>query len=674
MGTTDYLQELNVQQREAVTWGDGPLLVVAGAGSGKTRTLAYRVAHLIRQGVPPERILLLTFTRRASREMLGRAASVLGDTASARTAEVWGGTFHATANRLLRIYGKALNLAPEFTIIDQSDAEDMLQVLRHKSIDKGEKSRFPRKGTLLSIYSRRMNSGEDLSSIIKTWYPWCERWVDACKNIFKEYVRLKQQRNILDYDDLLVYWKYLVTETDAARLIEERFDHILVDEYQDTNRLQADILCAMRTTKKSIMVVGDDAQSIYSFRAATVRNMLDFPTLFAGTHTVLLEHNYRSTEAVCTTTNRVIAQAKNRFSKTLFSTRSGAEQPQIVTCADEAGEATWIVDKVLEHLEQGRALHDQAVLFRAGSHSAALEIELMKREIPFHKWGGLKFLEAAHVKDFISIVRLLENPRDEIAWFRVLQLYEGVGPAAAAKVIAYLESCRFDASGIENAPVPLRIQRELHGLSRLFAENAADNRPLAEQLDHVQRIYAPLLEKNYDNAQPRGNDIEHIIGLSSSYRSRSRFLAEITLDPPGSTSDFAGAPSREEDYLVLSTIHSAKGCEWDCVYLIHAADGCLPSDMSTGDDAAIEEELRLTYVAMTRAKDHLYVTWPMRFYSRPQGFTDSHVYGQRSRFFTDEVIATMTQVHDSNLSSINDAVEGFERSIDVGDKLRGMWD
>lgn len=673
MQDRDYLKELNTQQREAVQWGEGPLLVVAGAGSGKTRTLAYRVAHLIERGVSPERILLLTFTRRAAREMLGRAAAVLGDRASSVTSQVWGGTFHATANRLLRIYGKTLRLAPEFTIMDQSDAQDMMQVIRHKVIDKSVKGRFPRKSTLCAIYSRRMNSGEELGPIIRNWFPWCERWTEELKTIFREYVELKQQRSVLDYDDLLVYWRYLLTESDSADHIENRFDHLLVDEYQDTNRLQADILCGMRRKNRNIMVVGDDAQSIYSFRAATVRNMLDFPEMFPGTHTVLLERNYRSSAPILATTNRVIEQAKERFSKTLFSTRDGSELPQLITCSDEAHEAETVVEKVLYHYEQGIPLHDQAVLFRAGSHSAALELELMKKEIPFHKWGGLKFLEAAHVKDFISFVRLLENPRDEISWFRVLQLFEGVGPVSASTVYEYLASRQFNASMITEAPVGKKIQLSLLGIGKLFRDLTSEELELGVQLDRIKRLYGPLLEKNYENAQPRHNDIEHMIELASSYRSRSRFLAEITLDPPTSTSDFAGPPSRDEDYLILSTIHSAKGCEWDVVCLIHAADGCLPSDMSTGSGEEIEEELRLAYVAMTRARDRLYVTWPMRFYSRPMGFSDGHVYGQCSRFFSSDVISTMEAVAAPGVEIDDDAVD-VDGSIDVRDKMRSMWD
>lgn len=671
MAERDYLKELNDRQREAVLWEKGPLLVVAGAGSGKTRTLAYRVAHLIENGVSPEKILLLTFTRRAAREMLSRASSVLGERASV-TAQVWGGTFHAIANRLLRIYGKALDLAPEFTIMDQSDAQDMLQVIRHRVVEKQVKGRFPRKGTLLAIYSRRMNSGEELDDILKQWYPWCERWREELKTVYREYVSLKQQRSILDYDDLLVYWRFLLSDAAVAKQISGRFDHVLVDEYQDTNRLQADILAGMRKTNRNIMVVGDDAQSIYSFRAATVRNMLDFPGLFPGTRTVLLEHNYRSCEPILTTTNEIIAQAKNRFSKTLFSTREGGEVPQLVTCNDEAHEATTIVEQVLRDYEEGIALREQAVLFRAGSHSAALELELMRREIPFHKWGGLKFLEAAHIKDFISLVRLLENPRDEIAWFRVLQLFDGVGPTTAATVYEHVVASAYTAATLSDAKVSPKISRELAPLGRMFSD-CVNETALAVQLDRVQRLYLPLLEKNYENAAPRTNDIEHLIELAGQYRTRSRFLSEITLDPPNSTSDFAGVPSREEDYLILSTIHSAKGCEWNVVYLMHAADGCLPSDMATGSDDEIEEELRLTYVAMTRARDRLYVTWPMRFYSRPQGFSDGHVYGQCSRFFSEKVIATMRQVAAPGCEIADDHSD-IGSTVDVKSQLRGLWE
>jgi DNA helicase-2/ATP-dependent DNA helicase PcrA len=667
-----WLNELNPRQLEAVTFGDGPLMVIAGAGSGKTKTLAYRVAHLISIGVRPERILLLTFTRRAAKEMLNRAAQAIGND-STLTSRVWGGTFHAIANRLLRIYSESIGLPPEFTIIDQSDAEDMLDVIRHKKFD-SQKGRFPRKGTLLAIYSRRMNSGEDLQTIIKKLFPWCHRWLKELKEIFKEYVNIKQQQNILDYDDLLGYWYHLLEAPAISDSISERFDHILVDEYQDTNKCQADILLRMRQKNRNIMVVGDDAQSIYSFRAATVHNILQFPSLFPGTHSVLLEQNYRSTAPILNTANQLISQAKQRFTKNLFTTREGGEIPQIITCKDEQHESDIIIEKILSHYEQGIALRDQAVLFRSGSHSASLELALMKKEIPFHKHGGLKFLDSAHIKDFLSIIRILENPKDEIAWFRILKLLDGVGPATASSVYQHYCSHSFSADSLSTAAVPKNVRMELLRLRKLLIDNAdKEKHPLKSQLEQIHHFYIPLLENNYDNPQPRLNDLEHLIELASGYRSRSQFLTDLILDPPSSTSDFAGPAKKDDDYLVLSTIHSAKGCEWDVVYLIHAADGCIPSDMSADSEDELEEELRLSYVAITRAKNYLYVSWPMRFYSRPMGFSDWHSYSQCCRFFTSEVLKTMEKVAPVEIEQ-EQPVNPVQLNTDIKNKMKGFWE
>jgi DNA helicase II / ATP-dependent DNA helicase PcrA len=673
MTTTLSLEEYNPQQRAAITYGDGPLLVVAGAGSGKTKTLAGRVAYLISKGVDPERILLLTFTRRASKEMIDRAAQALGQDA-ALASRVWGGTFHATANRILRIYGQALQLSPDFTIIDQSDSEDLLEMLRHKKIDAKNKGRFPRKGTLQAIYSRRMNAGEELDLILKNLFPWCERWKEELKAIYKEYVGHKQARSILDYDDLLLYWYYLLEDKKAAAIVAKRFDYILVDEYQDTNKLQADILVRMRASNKNIMAVGDDAQSIYSFRAATVRNMLDFPTLFPGTHIATLEQNYRSSAPILATTNLLIAQAKERFSKNLFTARTGGAVPQLITCKDEEGEADAVVERVLARFEEGIPLRKQAVLFRASSHSATLEIALMKKNIPFHKYGGLKFLEASHVKDFISIIRIVENRQDEPAWFRLLNLFEGIGPATAAAVYDHFRAANFSVEALDGAPVPKAVQRELYKFRSLLADLlGSESLTPASQLERIAAFYRPLLDANYENPQPRRNDIEHIVNLASGYKSRTQFLCDLILDPPASTSDLAGPPVRDEDYLVLSTIHSAKGCEWDAVYLIHAADGCLPSDMATGSDREIEEELRLAYVAMTRARDHLSVLWPLRFYSHPSGHSDRHVYAQQSRFFTKEVAASMEAIS-AAADDTEDTTIPLDSNIDVGDRLKKFWE
>jgi DNA helicase-2/ATP-dependent DNA helicase PcrA len=674
MQNHDPFDELNPQQRDAVFSGDGPLLVVAGAGSGKTKTLAFRVARLIATGTDPDRIMLLTFTRRAAKEMLSRAAAALGNDAKLAL-QVWGGTFHATANRLLRTYGRAVSLAPEFTIIDQSDSEDMIDVLRHKRLDTADKGRFPRKNTLFAIYSRKMNSGEDLGCVLKNLFPWCERWEKEIKSIFRDYVELKQKRVVLDYDDLLLYWYYLLEDKKTADIVGSRFDHILVDEYQDSNKLQSDILMRMRTTGKNIMAVGDDAQSIYGFRAATVRNMLDFPSLFPGGRVVALEQNYRSTNQILNTTNLLIAQASSRYSKTLFSTRSDGALPQLVTCKDEEYEADFVVKRVLEHFEQGIALRKQAVLFRSGSHSATLEIALMKKNVPFHKYGGLRFLEAAHVKDFIALIRIADNLRDEMAWFRVLTLFKGVGPAIAGAAFEHLAKSNFDLESLGSFPFPRPVEGQVRKFMELLnAVGAGPEAPdMPHQLEQIASFYAPLLDETYENSKPRASDIEHMVALSSGYTSRTQFIADLVLDPPVSTSDLAGPPKLDEDYLILSTIHSAKGCEWDAVYLIHAADGCLPSDMSTGNADEIEEELRLSYVAMTRARDYLYVVWPLRFYSHPSGHSDRHVYAQCSRFFSKNVKESMALVSFGEERKA-DAPEITGPPIDIRDKLKSLWD
>ncbi|KMQ49831.1 ATP-dependent DNA helicase [Chitinispirillum alkaliphilum] len=666
-------KELNSRQLEAVSFGEGPLLVVAGAGSGKTKTLAYRVAHLINSGVKPERILLLTFTRRAAREMLTRAAQALQQKDCSATSSVWGGTFHAAANRLLRIYSEAAGIGPDFTILDQSDAEDLMDVIRHKKTESAKKGRFPRKSTLLAIYSRRMNSGEDLDHILKVHFPWCERWKPQLKEIFREYVSVKQRRNTLDYDDLLLYWYHLLGEKKNAELIEKRFDHILVDEYQDTNKLQSDILVRMRQANKNIMVVGDDAQSIYSFRAASVRNMLDFPKTFPDTTIVTLEHNYRSTEPILNTTNLLISQESERFTKNLFSKRKGSNRPQLITYKDEECEANGVIEKILGHLEEGIPLKNQAVLFRAGSHSAALELELVRKNIPFHKFGGLKFLEAAHIKDFLSFVKILENRKDEMAWFRVLQLFDGVGPATASAIFEHLTLNNYTLDSLKTVPASTPVLKEVGRLSTLLSELSLGEQSLGSQLDSIVSFYKPLLEERYENGKIRFNDIEHITGLSSGYKSRTDFLTELILDPPASTSDLAGQSSKDEDYLILSTIHSAKGCEWDTVYLIHAADGCLPSDMATDSPEDTSEELRLAYVAMTRAKNNLYVTWPLRFYTRPKGMSDRHVYAQCSRFFTPEVKGSMDEICTEPQTSTEDEAEEGTKT-DIQSRLKEMWD
>ena len=669
-----WLNELNPQQREAVTHEDGPLLVVAGAGSGKTRTLAYRVAALVTRGVPAERILLLTFTRRAAQEMISRAEAIM-ERSTPVSGRVWGGTFHAIANRLLRVYGKAAGVQDDFTVMDRGDAEDLINVIRHDMDLHTKDKRFPRKRTCVDIYSRVVNGSDDLAAVLERHFPWCVGWENDLKHLFAAYVERKQIQNTLDYDDLLLYWEQLVANEELGSRIAGRFDHVLVDEYQDTNRVQAAILKGMRRQNHNIMVVGDDAQSIYSFRAATVRNMLDFPDQFPGTRIVTLDQNYRSVAAILETTNRVIAGARERFTKDLWSDRSMGQRPKLVTCAGEEQQDEYVIDRILEHLEQGIPLQKQAVLFRAGHHSDSLEVKLTSRNIPYHKYGGLRFLEAAHVKDMIGFLRVVENPRDNIAWFRVLQLMDGIGPAAASRAAKHIAEHKRDPRAIASFKAPAAAREQVKALGEVMQDLVAMGKAgPAPQIERIRKFYDPMLKKLYENPAVRARDLESLEQIASGYRLRSRFLADLQLDPPTSTSDLAGPPMKDEDWLVLSTIHSAKGCEWDVVYLIHAADGFLPSDMSTDTPEEIEEERRLTYVALTRARDFLYVTWPMRYYHRRYALSDRHSYAQLCRFFTPDVLETMDRENTDLRDDIVYEPTGEYDRVDVASQLRSRWE
>ncbi|HJX07647.1 MAG TPA: ATP-dependent helicase, partial [Actinomycetota bacterium] len=424
---------LNPEQRLAAAHGEGPLLIVAGAGTGKTTTLAARVTSLLERGVRPERVLLLTFSRRAAREMLDRA-----ERAGHRDAgRIWGGTFHAVGNRLLRVHAQALGLSPAFTVLDQADGADVMNLLRDELGYAGRTKRFPRKETLAQIHSRVVNAGEKLDAVVERHYPWCTEEVDGIREIFRAYTARKREQQTLDYDDLLLFWKALASAPTTGPDVAAMFDHILVDEYQDTNAVQADILESMRPegTPRNLTVVGDDAQAIYGFRAATVHNILAFPERFHGTTLVKLERNYRSTTPILDLSNAVIAASAQRHEKSLWTDRAGGPTPVLQACLDEAGQADAVCRAVLAARERGTPLKQQAVLFRAAHHSDVLEVELLRRNIPFVKFGGLKFLEAAHVKDALAMLRVLENPHDEVAWFRVLQLPEGMGPASARTVM-----------------------------------------------------------------------------------------------------------------------------------------------------------------------------------------------------------------------------------------------
>jgi len=661
----DTLGNLNDAQREAVEYEGGPLLVVAGAGSGKTWTLACRVAGLVDRGIRPERILLLTFTRRAAREMLRRAERLTGERGVGR---VWGGTFHATGNRLLRLHGRALGLSPDFTVLDRTDTADLMDLIRGDlGLGQGER-RFPRKETLADVYSRTVNAGEKLRAVLERDYPWCAEEIEGIRQIFEAYTTRKRETNALDYDDLLLYWRALAQTVPAAN---EMFTHVLVDEYQDTNALQADILAAMKPDGRGLAVVGDDAQAIYGFRAATVRNILEFPERFPGTTVVRLERNYRSSQPILDASNAVIALSPQRHEKTLWTTRTDGRKPLLRTCLDDADQADAVCRSVLEHRERGTELKEQAVLFRAAHHSDVLEVELARRNIPFVKYGGLKFLESAHVKDALAVLRILDNPRDEVSWFRVLQLLSGIGPATARRTMASLhvedgEALRRLTDG-EPADAPVASRTELAALREVVGVcGSADPPPPAVQLEHVRRWLEPILRRRSDAAEPRIRDLEQLEQLATGFPTRERFVTDLTLDPPSSTSDLAGPPLLDEDYLVLSTVHSAKGGEWDVVHVIHAADGMFPSDMATGDDEQIEEERRLFYVALTRARHHLEVSFPLRYHRRSGGREDRHWYGQLTRFLPQDVRAhfeTMTTYSDTEITAPALAAAGTDERV-----------
>ncbi|HEX2601735.1 MAG TPA: ATP-dependent helicase [Gemmatimonadaceae bacterium] len=612
----DFSSELNPEQAAAATHGDGPLLIIAGAGTGKTRTLVYRVAHLIERGVAAERILLLTFTRRAAQEMLSRAERLVGSNSK----KVHGGTFHATAHRLLRRYGQAAGLAKDFTIMDQGDATDLMQLSRAQLGYAAKSKRFPKKETLQYVYSRHINTGISIDDIIRDDYPQFVDYIEDFGKIYADYTRRKQERNLVDYDDLLLFWALLLEASpELGKKISGLYDHILVDEYQDTNVLQARILAGMCKAHRNLTVVGDDAQSIYSFRGANFRNILDFPKQFAGATVVALEQNYRSTQPILSVTNSLISRAAERFTKNLWTQRIGGDQPWLVAARDEQQQTQFVVDRILELHEEGTRLSEIAVLFRAGYMSADLEIELTNRKIPFEKWGGLKFLEAAHVKDVLAFLRILENPRDEVSWYRLLLLLPGIGDATARAAIDAMATAAWESTAFGRYNPPPRAKAAhaalVNLLDALRGGPPEDKAQVAAEIARVRLLYDSILRERYDRVEPRLADLDQLQIIAAGYPDRATFLSALALEPPQATQDLAGGSREEDDCLILSTAHSAKGKEWDAVFVIWAVDGWFPSARCLNSDEETEEERRLMYVALTRARNHLSVTYPLNAYS-----------------------------------------------------------
>jgi DNA helicase-2/ATP-dependent DNA helicase PcrA len=681
-----WLDKLNPAQRRAVEHGAGgiagPLLVIAGAGSGKTSTLAHRVAHLVASGADPRKILLLTFSRRAAAEMSRRveriAAEVMGKASGAvADALSWAGTFHGIGARLLREHATQIGLDPSFTIHDREDSADLMNLVRHELGYSATKSRFPTKGTCLAIYSRAVNAQADLPDVLKATFPWCANWPDELRTLFAAYVEEKQRQSVLDYDDLLLYWAAMMEDAGIAAELGERFTHVLVDEYQDTNRLQARVLLALKPNGNGLTVVGDDAQSIYSFRAATVRNILDFPGHFTpGAEIVTLDRNYRSTGAILAAANAVISRAPERFTKNLWTERQSAAKPQLVTVKDEAEQARYVVEHVLEARETGTTLKQQAVLFRTSSHSGPLEIELTRRNIPFVKFGGLKFLDAAHVKDMLAVLRFAENPRDRVAGFRLLTLLPGIGPASAAKLLDAIAAAPNPLAELAEAAPPPKAAAGWPAFTGLMQQLAGRQAGWPAELDLARNWYEPLAENIHEDWVIRLQDLQQLQRIAMGFPTRERFLTELTLDPPDAVTDEAGPPLKDEDYLILSTIHSAKGQEWKAVQVLNVVDGGIPSDLGVGTADDIEEERRLLYVAMTRAKDELHLLVPQRFFvrqQRPDG--DRHLYAQRSRFIDKAMLGLFDDVFWPPIVRLAraDGVVAQPVRLDLAAGMRSMW-
>jgi len=621
----------------------------------------------------------MTFSRRAASEMSRRveriARKVLGADAGVMTGALnWAGTFHGIGARLLREYADQIGLNPAFTIHDREDSADLMNLVRHERGLSKTESRFPAKGTCLSIYSRCVNAETDLEEVVGMLYPWCSGWAAELKELFAAYVEAKQKHNVLDYDDLLLYWVQMMSEPAIADDIGGRFDHVLVDEYQDTNRLQSSVLLALKPGGRGLTVVGDDAQSIYSFRAATVRNILDFPDQFSPRAEIItLDRNYRSTQPILSAANGVIDLARERFTKNLWTERTSSAKPRLVGVRDETDQARYIVERILETREEGTLLKQQAVLFRASSHSGPLEVELTRRNIPFVKFGGLKFLDAAHVKDVLALLRFVENPRDRVAGFRVMHLLPGIGPASAQRILDHMAEATDPLGALCALPSPPRAGDAWADFVVTVGNLRYSEWP--SDLERARLWYEPHLDRIHEDAETRRADLVQLEQIAGGYPSRERFLTELTLDPPDATSDQAGVPLLDEDYLILSTIHSAKGQEWKSVYVLNVVDGCMPSDLGAGTSAELEEERRLLYVAMTRAKDDLHLVVPQRFFAHGQHSQgDRHVYASRTRFIPEKLLSFFQRTS-WPLALPGAGAKGPSQGprIDIGARVRGMW-
>jgi DNA helicase-2/ATP-dependent DNA helicase PcrA len=669
----DIVADLNPEQRAAAEHRGGPLLVVAGAGTGKTLTLAARVAWLVAQGVDPQRLLLLTFSRRAAGEMARRAGRLLHTSLglSTRTPPPvlpWCGTFHSVGARLLREEAARIGLPEGFTVLDRADAQDLMAMARQHLGLAASETRFPMAPTCLAIHSRCINTRQPLATVLAQTYPWCTTHEAALARLFLAFGEAKLQQHSLDYDDLLLAWWHLMQQPAIAQRLRRRFEHVLVDEVQDVNRLQADLMLALQPDGRGLTAVGDDAQSIYAFRGADVRHILDLPARFDPPAQMLtLERNYRSTPQVLAASNAVIALAAERFAKTLWTERAAACRPRLHTVADEAAQARGVADAVLAEREAGILLRRQAVLFRTSTHSAPLELELTRRGVPFVKYGGLRFLEAAHVKDLISVLRWADNPGSRLAAQHVARLVPGMGPASVARLLAH-------TGPLEAFKPPPAAAAPWQALRVLMQQLRAGEPRWPGDLAAALAWYQPHLERLHDDARVRWADLQQLQHIARGHASRERFVTELTLDPPEASSDESGPPHRDEDYLVLSTIHSAKGQEWNAVHILNVVDGCMPADMATGHAAETEEERRLLYVAMTRARDRLDLWVPQRFHVTQQRVLGGrHLYALRSRFIPAELLMHFEVEEPESSADAAVMAQVGPAQFDLAAAMRATW-
>ena len=625
----DFRDALNERQYEAATWGAGPVLVVAGAGTGKTRTLVHRVAWLVGHGVPPEEIVLLTFTRRAATQMLTRASSLL----DGRCALVRGGTFHAFCLTILKQYAPKLGYPSAFTVLDRSDAEDVVDILRGRFVAKADGKRFPKKRTIVSLFSAVCNRGKSIEEVLESSHPHFLEFAQPLSELFEAYVQYKKEQGLMDYDDLLVLTlKLFQQDPEVLRDVASRNRYVLVDEYQDTNRAQALLVKAFSSVHGNVMVVGDDAQSIYRFRGADMGNIMRFPEEYVSAAVIKLEHNYRSTQSILDLANTVLGRARRRFDKELFTERGQGDPPGLVPAPDDRVESRFVSQMVLQFREQGIPLHRMAVLFRSGHNSYDLEVELGRKNIPFVKYGGLKLSEAAHIKDVIAHLKVLENPKDVVAWNRILQLLEGIGPKTAGRIVEWVQQGSSSPYSIQDGPFSASYVDSLTRLFSVLQRLKKDDASLGQQLEVILDYYAPILRSKYSEDYPkRETDLDHLAGVAAAFRDRASFLDSIALDPIELTAIDVEEEEPDEPPLVLSTIHSAKGLEFQVVFVIQAMDGVLPSTYSVGDSEALDEELRLLYVAITRAEDHLFLSYPMIQFRRYEG----QYFTKPSRFLAD---------------------------------------